>query len=134
MVIYKGWNAKLMLESPPGSTQQEVGVVESVTVDITAATEGYYELGDAKPVEIVPGNVEISGTVDRAWIDSDLLDLIDAAPAISEFGLSISIEDTNQILNVISAKPESASFDVPQDGFIMHSFDFIARDFEITEE
>lgn len=94
-------------------------------------------MGNAVAAEVVAGNVEVTGTIDRCWLDTKLLKLMGlaaphAAPVISTFDIIVSITDGTQKLQVISASPETISFDVPQDGWITHSFDFIARDFTIT--
>lgn len=126
--IYKGWNAKLLQNST------EIGYAESVTVDISTGAEAYFELGAATAKEIVAGNVEISGTIDRAWVDTKLLVLIGSPRgSLGEFSIKVSVADTTpNVLTVTGCKPEAVSFDIPQDGFLTHSFDFIAKDFSIT--
>ena len=129
MPVYKGWGAKLFI---PGIGTEAIGKAESVTAEIALGTESYYELGSAKPAEIVAGNIEITATITRAWIDTKLLQLITGAPVLSEFDVKVTIEGTTNELTLTGCKGETVSFDIPQDGYLTHDLDIRAKDFSIT--
>ena len=66
----KGWNVKIMKDS------EEIGYATSVSWDVDTGLENYYQLGSATPAAIVEGNVEITGTIERAFVDTKLLGLV----------------------------------------------------------
>jgi len=126
MPVYKGWQAKILVDGT------EVGRAESCTIDISAGTEAYWEMGQATPVDVVAGNVEITGTITKAWVDNQLLNLIKDAPVLSEFDLVCSIVNTPRSITVYKCKPEASALDIPQDDFLTYDFDFIGTSFAIT--
>jgi len=135
--LYKGWGVKLYKDGT------EIGYATSATVDISAGTEAIFQMGDYKAVEVVRGNLEITGTIERACVDKALLDLItgketgSAVTQLTEFDFKCSLavpapsSGEMQILTVQGCKPETEALDVPQDGVFTESIDFIAKGFKV---
>src|SRR6187397_279502 len=53
-----------------------VGRCTGVTVRVTSDVEPFHELGQRYATELRPGNVNVSGTIDRAYINGALLKLL----------------------------------------------------------
>jgi len=130
--LYKGWGVKLYKDST------EIGYATSATIEIAANPEAAYQIGSFKPVEIRRGNLEISGTIERACVDNELISLITDSGTLTEFNFTASLvtptpETSGEIqyIKVIGCVPETGSLDIPQDGIFTESIDFIAKDFEI---
>ena len=127
---WKGWKAFILFNKSGGSSYDEVGYSESVTVDIATGLEPFYQHGSRRPVdELVEGNEEITGSISRAWVDNDLLNLLtdDGSTGVTEWALYCYIDDTaGPWMDIYNLKLESGSFDIPQDGFIMNDIDFRA--------
>lgn len=130
MAVYKGKDARIIL----GTTT--LGYVESASVDIGKGAEGYYEVGSPHPVEIVQGNVEITGSISRVWMDTTLAELVGTVPeeVLTAFNLEFraSTDSGAPTIKIGGCKVESGSLDLSQDGFLMGDIDFIASDYTIT--
>jgi len=133
----KGWNVKLTLDG------SEVGYASSVSWDVATNIEEYYELGSPKPAVIVEGNYEVSGTLEKAFVDAPLLTLIAGSSGLNLGQTSLTLTATAP-KNVESGKEyyeitlsgvklETVSNEFPQDGFLTDSIDFKATDIKIEK-
>jgi len=141
--IYKGWNAKILICPKFGESAacsvigdwEEVGCSESVSVDITANLESYYCIGNKEAYAVIPGNLEITGSISKAWIDEFLLQLlIGAHPGgLQTFNLIFRAgTDANAPwIKLTNCRLESGTLDIPQDGWLMEDYDFRAESISV---
>ena len=107
-----------------------IGYSESVSVDITRNVDPFYEHGDPRPVKLVEGNEEITGSISRAWVDWQLLNCIllsgtTGLPGYLDVYIKLRGADLNY-LYLSNVKFGDTSLDIPQDGFLMQDVDFRA--------
>lgn len=117
-----------------------IGRVTGVTVRVTNDVEPFHELGQRFPTELRPGNINVFGSIDRAYINGALLKLMlgDAAasrPATSfvspSFNLSLRLENpslpgTTSTVTVMGVKLEEWLYQLPEDDFVMEKVNFRA--------
>jgi hypothetical protein len=117
-----------------------VGRVTGVSVNVESDLKPFHELGQRYATELRPGNVNVHGSIDRAFINGALLKMFlgDAAssrPAgtfISPtFNLSLRMENpaksgTSSAVTLYGVKLENWSFDIPEDDFVMEKVGFQA--------
>lgn len=134
--IYKGWNAKIFIGTGDPTTWTEIGCAESASVDITTNIEPYYCIGSKEPAAIVEGNLEITGSISRAWVNTAYLQLLTGSGSLAEFHLCFKAGTTAgaPIIYLYKCRFESGSIDIPQDGVLTEDYDFRATSIVITEE
>lgn len=117
-----------------------VGRVTNVEVRVASDLRPFHELGQRYPTELRPGNVNVSGCIERAAINGALLRLLlgDAAksrPAGTfinpSFNLNLMLENparpgTTSTVTVHGVKIENWSYQIPEDDFVMERVDFKA--------
>jgi len=117
-----------------------VGRATGVTVRVDSDLKPFHELGQRYATELRPGNVNVSGTIERAYINGALLKMFlgDAAssrPAgtfISpSFNLNLRMENpakagTSSTVTLYGVKLESWNYTIPEDEFVMERVDFRA--------
>jgi len=117
-----------------------VGRATGVTVRVDSDLKPFHELGQRYATELRPGNVNVSGTIERAYINGALLKMFlgDAAssrPAgtfISpSFNLNLRMENpakagTSSTVTLYGVKLESWNYTIPEDDFVMERVDFRA--------
>jgi len=129
MAVYKGWNAKILIDG------NEIGFAESTSVEIATGLEPYYEIGNRQPATLIAGNEEITGSMSKAWVNTDYLNLV--APgnaALTEFDLVFKAGTAagSPWIYCYNCKFETGSLDIPQDGFLTEDYDFRAQSVYIT--
>ena len=117
-----------------------IGRVTGVTVRVTNDVEPFHELGQRFPTELRPGNINVFGSIDRAYINGALLKLMlgdaaDSRPATSfvspSFNLSLRLENpslpgTTSTVSVMGVKLEEWLYQLPEDDFVMEKVNFRA--------
>jgi hypothetical protein len=117
-----------------------IGRVTGVTVRVTNDVEPFHELGQRFPTELRPGNVNVYGTIDRAYINGALLKLMlgdaaDSRPAGTfvspSFNLNVRLENPSlpgvtTTVTVMGVKVEEWSYNLPEDDFAMEKVSFRA--------
>jgi len=117
-----------------------VGRATGVTVRVTNDVEPFHELGQRFATELRPGNINVYGTIDRAYINGALLKLMlgDAAnsrPAGSftspAFNLNLRMENpslagNSATVTVMGVKINEWNYDLPEDDFAMEQVSFKA--------
>jgi hypothetical protein len=117
-----------------------IGRVTGVTVRVTNDLKAFNELGQRFATELRPGNINVFGSIDRAYINGALLKLMlgDAAnsrPAGSfaspSFNLSMRLENpslpgTASTVTVMGVKLEEWHYTLPEDDFAMETVNFRA--------
>lgn len=118
-----------------------VGRLQNVQVKVENDLKPYHELGKRFATELRPGNINVSGYVERAHINGALVKLLlgDGATsppptgAIAQPSFNIVIKLNNpaipansSTLTVFGVKFESWNFRLPEDDFVMESVTFKA--------
>ncbi|HWI65985.1 MAG TPA: hypothetical protein VNT75_29505 [Symbiobacteriaceae bacterium] len=128
-----------------------VGRVTDVSVQIHTDVRPFHELGQRYASELRAGNVSITGTVGRAYVNGALLSLLlgDVAKPGSDAAGSAFMQPTfNMVLNLSnSAVPGVQSvltlygvkfttwnISLPEDDFVMESVQFRALRATVTDE
>lgn len=118
-----------------------VGRLQNVQVKVENELRPYHELGKRFPTELRPGNINVSGFIERAHINGALLKLLLGDGAKSppptgaipqpSFNIVISLKnpalpDNSSTLTVFGVKFESWSFTLPENDFVMEGVTFKA--------
>jgi len=117
-----------------------IGRVTGVTVRVTNDVQPFHELGQRFPTELRPGNVNVYGTIDRAFINGALLKLMlgdaaDSRPAGSfvspSFNLNVRLENPSlpgvtSTVTVMGVKVSEWVVSVPEDEFVWEELTFRA--------
>ena len=148
---FRGTDATLTLAveaTPEGQAAEEiinffqlspVGRASNVEVFVRTELETFHEIGRRHPVSLRPGNIHVSGKVDRAYINGALLRLLlgkgalparEAEPyAQPSFNLMLDVKDpavpgTSSTLTVHGVKFENWAYSLPEADFVMESVTF----------
>ena len=158
--IYTGADGSITLSVPQGKegdTAQgvltsydliSVGRVQSVRVEVRSDVKVFNEMGSRYPTQLRPGNVTITGTIGRAFINGALLKLLlgDAAtsrPAASwmqpAFNMTLLVENAaipgvRTAVTLHDVKIHNWVYDVPEDDVVMESADFTALFIDVADE
>ena len=117
-----------------------IGRVTGVTVRVHNDVKPFHELGQRFPTDLRPGNINVYGTIDRAYINGALLRLIlgdaaDTRPAGSfvgpQFNLSIELKnavdpDHPSNVTVMGVQISEWDYTLPEDDFVMERVSFRA--------
>jgi hypothetical protein len=117
-----------------------IGRVTGVTVCVTNEVEPFHELGQRIATDLRPGNINVYGTIDRAYINGALMKLMlgdaaDARPAgtfvTPSFNLSIRLENPSvpgisSTVTVMGVKLSEWNYDLPEDDFALERVAFRA--------
>ena len=120
MATYKGWNAKIYKDG------LLIWHCDSASVEIATNLEAYYEIGSRVPTDLVAGNQEVTGSLSKAWVNKDYLQLVAGTGTLSEFDLCFEVENGPKIY-CYDCKFERGAVDIPQDGWLKEDFDFRAK-------
>jgi len=154
--VFRGSDASLVLAVDDSSTVEggladgliseyelsnRVGRLKNVQVQIEQDLRPYHEIGKRFPSELRPGNINVSGTAERAHINGALLRLLLGEGAKSpppmqsipqpSFNMVINLTnpaapDNSSTLILFGVKFESWNFALPEDDFVMESVRFRA--------
>lgn len=117
-----------------------VGRATGVTVRVTNDVKPFHELGQRFATELRPGNMNVHGTIERAYINGALLrlmlgDAADSRPAGSfvspSFNLSLqllnpNLPDSSATVTIMGVQLNEWSYSLPEDSFVMESVSFRA--------
>lgn len=129
--IVKGWKAQIYWDPDRTGTYSQIGEAESVSMDIDASLDEYLAVGSKDVYAIVEGPVVLTGSLSRAWIDTQMLALIYGTGADRlQGGFDIyayrAVAGEEVYIWAYDCKIESLSFDIPADGFLKEDVDFRA--------
>ena len=150
--VYRGSDGTISLAVEAGSEGDKakaindaysltpIGRVTGVTVRVTNDVEPFHELGQRFATELRPGNVNVYGTIDRAYINGALLKLMlgdaaDSRPAGTfvspSFNLNVRLENPSlpgvtSTVTVMGVKVEEWNYHLPEDDFAMEKVSFRA--------
>ena len=118
-----------------------VGRLKNVSLKVENEVRPYHEIGKRFATELRPGNIDITGHAERAFINGALIRLLlgDGAKSPPPAGvipqpsfnmvLNLSnpaMPDVSSTLNVFGVKFATWNFSLPEDDFIMESITFRA--------
>ena len=117
-----------------------IGRATGVTVEVTSEMKPFHELGQRIATDLRPGNINVYGTIERAYINGALLKLMlgdaaDSRPAGTfvspSFNLSLRLENPSvagitSTVTVMGVKLEEWFYDLPEDDFAMEKVNFRA--------
>ncbi len=117
-----------------------IGRVTGVTLRVTNDVKPFHELGQRFATELRPGNINVHGSIDRAYINGALLKLMlgeaaNSRPAGSfaspSFNLSVRLENpslpgSSSTVTVMGVKLEEWQYQLPEDDFAMEKVNFRA--------
>lgn len=150
--VYRGSDGTISLAVEPGLEGDKakavsdafsltpIGRVTGVTVRVTNDVEPFHELGQRFATELRPGNINVYGTIDRAYINGALLKLMlgeaaDSRPAGSfvspSFNLNLRLENpalpgVTATITVMGVKIDEWAYNLPEDDFAMERVSFRA--------
>jgi len=150
--VYRGSDGSISLATESGPEGEKadaineaysltpIGRVTGVTVRVESDVQPFHELGQRIATELRPGNVNVEGTIERAFVNGALLKLMlgDAAesrPAGTflspSFNLSLRLENPSvpeetATVTVMGVKLSEWSYDLPEDDFVMEGLSFKA--------
>jgi hypothetical protein len=117
-----------------------VGRCTGVTIRVTNDVKAFHELGQRFATDLRPGNINVSGSIERAYVNGALLrlmlgDAADARPAGAfvgpQFNLSVELKnpadpDNPASVTVMGVQISGWSYTLPEDDFVMENVDFRA--------
>lgn len=117
-----------------------VGRATGVTVRVTNDVQPFHELGQRFATELRPGNVNVHGTIERAYINGALLRLMlgdasDSRPAGTFVGPSFNLSlqllnpatpDVTASVTVMGVQLNEWSYSLPEDDYVMEQVSFRA--------
>ena len=117
-----------------------VGRATNIEVLVESDLKPFHELGQRYPTELRPGNVNITGKIERAAINGALLKLLLGEAAQSRpagtfvnpsFNIDLRLENpakpgTSSTVTVHGVKIENWSYQIPEDDFVMERVNFKA--------
>jgi hypothetical protein len=150
--VYRGSDGSISLATETGPEGERaaaiaetysltpIGRVTGVTVQVTNELKPFHELGQRIATEMRPGNVQVEGTIERAFINGALLKLMlgeaaDSRPAGTfvspSFNLSLRLENpalpgASATVTVMGVKIENWTYTLPEDDFVMERLRFRA--------
>ena len=132
----------------PGETAPVIGRATGVQVAVHTDLEEFHEIGHRHPIVLHPGNIHISGSLDRAFLSGGLLMLLlgrralhDAQPLIyvqPSFSLIFSLSDPAVLGNsaklvLDGVKFQNWGFKIPEDDFVMENVTFRALAIHVVD-
>ncbi|HIK55479.1 MAG TPA: hypothetical protein IGS37_10010 [Synechococcales cyanobacterium M55_K2018_004] len=151
--VFTGADGALLLSAPQsaegGKAQpiidanqfsQVVGRLQNVKVEVVSDVKPFHEIGQRYATELRPGNINIRGSIGRAYINGALLSLLlgDAAagkPAEiwmqPAFNITLMLKnpanpDVQNTVTLHDVKIDSWVYSIPEDDFVMESVGFKA--------
>ena len=117
-----------------------IGRVTGVTVRVTNDVKPFHELGQRFATDMRPGNINVYGTIERAYINGALLKLMlgdaaDTRPAGTfvspSFNLAIQLQNpavsgVTSTLTVMGVRLSEWYYDLPEDDFAVEKASFRA--------
>ena len=156
--VYTGANGSVLLSTPEGvegeAAQQVlsahdlvvVGRVQDIRVEVRSAVRAYHEIGQRYATQLRPGNITISGTIGRAYINGAMISLLlgeasQGRPAGNwvqpAFNITVLIANqttgASNTLTLHDVKIDKWVYQLPEDEFILESVGFQALYMTVEE-
>lgn len=150
--VYRGSDATISVAveaGPAGDKAKDIvdkysltpiGRATGVTVKVTNDVQPFHELGQRFATEIRGGNINVSGTIERAYVNGALLRLMlsdgaDNRPAGTfvspNFNLTMQLKnpalpDASATVTIMGVQLNEWNYDTPEDDFVMEQVSFRA--------
>jgi len=127
---------------------QTVGRLTDVQVRVDTALKEFYEVGRRHPVSLSPGDIGISGSVGRAYVNGALLFLLlgrgakptaQAEPYVQPtFSITLQLKDQARPANSLTleiggVKFQNWHYTLPEDDFVMENLCFKALTIRVLD-
>jgi hypothetical protein len=157
--VFTGAEGSILLSTPgtsEGQIAQQildannltlVGRVHNVRVEVQTEVHAYHEIGQRYATQLRPGNVNISGTIGRAYVNGAMLSLLlgeasQGRPAGNwiqpAFNITVRVfNPTNNAVNTLTlhdVKIDNWVYNLPEDEFVMEEARFQALFLTVAEE
>jgi hypothetical protein len=158
--VYTGADGSITLATGEGAeSTAAAGIIEAnelatvgralnVRVEISSQMRAFHEIGSRFAAQLRPGNISVSGTIGRAFLNGALLRLLlgegaDSKPAGSfvqpAFNISLMLKNpaSDSISNVLTlhdVKLTNWVYEIPEDDFVMESVAFMAVNATIEDK
>jgi hypothetical protein len=126
-----------------------VGRATGVHVAVTTNLEEFHEIGHRHAVVLHPGDISISGSLDRAYVSGALITLLLGKGAVGKglgaepfpqpaFDMTVTMNDpavpnATAKIELIDVKFHNWAFRMPEDEFVMENVTFRALSLNITD-
>jgi hypothetical protein len=125
-----------------------VGRVQNVQIEVTSEIRPFHEIGQRYATQLRSGNVNIRGTIGRAYVNGALLRLLlgeaaTARPAASwtqpAFNITLLVENAavpgvRSTITLHDVKIDSWTYQMPEDEFVMERTSFQALYLSVADE
>jgi hypothetical protein len=161
--VFTGADGSITLSAPPangtvdGKAAQDiinayemisVGRVQNVTVEIRSDVKAFHEIGQRYATELRPGNIDIRGTIGRAYINGAMLKMLlgeaaDKRPAGTwmqpNFNITLLIQNpaspkVRNTLTLHDVRIDSWVYTMLEDDFVLESVTFKALYMNVQDE
>ncbi|MBV1878721.1 MAG: hypothetical protein KUG79_13855 [Pseudomonadales bacterium] len=158
--VYTGADGSISLSSPEGLEGEQaqavidandlvsVGRVQGVSVEVTSDLKPFHEIGSRYATELRPGNVSVTGTISRAFVNGALLKMLlgeaaETRPSANwnqpAFNMSLLMENVARpgVRNTVTlhgVKINNWNYGIPEDDFVMESANFQALSITVGDE
>ncbi len=158
--VFTGADGSIALSVPEGTEGQKaqavldafnlisVGRVQNVRVEVHSDVKAFHEIGQRYATELRPGNVHITGTVGRAYINGALVRLLlgeaaDSRPAASwsqpAFNITLLVSNPSNpnvrnTLTLHEVKFDGWVYQMPEDDFLLEQATFQALYLTVQDE
>jgi hypothetical protein len=157
--VFTGAEGSILLSTPgtsEGQIAQQildannltlVGRVQNIRVEVQTEVHAYHEIGQRYATQLRPGNVNISGTIGRAYVNGAMLSLLlgeasQGRPAGNwiqpAFNITVRVfNPTNNAVNTLTlhdVKIDNWVYNLPEDEFVMEEARFRALFLTVAEE
>jgi predicted RecB family endonuclease len=128
--VFTGADGSITLSSPQGTEGEKaqevlsayemiaVGRVQNVQVQVRSDVKAFHEIGQRYATELRPGNVHITGTIGRAYINGAMLKLM----------LGEAADGRPDV------KMDQWVYTIPEDDFVLESVSFQALYLTVQDE
>lgn len=131
-----------------GNALATVGRATGISVEVASKIQPFHEIGQRYASELRPGNVSITGTINRAYLNGAMLRLLlgeaaDGRPAASwaqpSFNITLLAENAavpgvRSTITLHGVKIEQWNYNMPEDDFVMESAAFQALYLTVADE
>lgn len=149
--LFTGADGAILLSSPEGTEGAAaqavidshelvtVGRVQDIRVEVRSEVRAFHEIGQRYATQLRPGNVNISGTIGRAFINGAMLNLLLGEAASGRpggnwvqpaFNMTVRVANpTNNSVNTLTLHDVKISnwvYQLPEDDFVLENASFHA--------
>lgn len=157
--VYTGADGAIVLSTPEGAEGDAakavldeaelvvVGRVQDVRIEVRSAVRAYHEIGQRYASQLRPGNVTISGTFGRAYVNGAMLSLLLGEARVKRpagswvqpaFNVTVRLANpSNGAVNTLTlhdVKLDNWVYTLPEDEFVMEQVGFQALFLTVEEK